>query len=79
MSVQTLVVSPEQLEVVISGHDTLLDLVRHTGLYIPSACGGRGICKSCVVRYVEGEIPPAPERDRPFFSASKRAKGWRRA
>ena len=79
MSVQTLVVSPDQLEIVISGHDTLLELVRHTGLSIPSVCGGRGICKSCVVRYVEGEVPQAAEQDIQFFSASKLARGWRRA
>jgi uncharacterized 2Fe-2S/4Fe-4S cluster protein (DUF4445 family) len=31
------------------------------------------------VRYLDGDVPPAAEQDRSFFSASKLAAGWRRA
>lgn len=59
--------------------ETVLDAAQRTEVKIASACGGRGICKSCVIRYLGDSAPPPSEQDRYFFSEAKLAKGWRRA
>jgi uncharacterized 2Fe-2S/4Fe-4S cluster protein (DUF4445 family) len=59
--------------------ESLLDCARRAGVRIASVCGGRGICKSCIVQFTEGDVPPASESDRQFFSQNKLGKGWRRA
>ena len=59
--------------------ETVLDCATRAGAHIASVCGGRGICKSCVVRYTNTNVPPPSDQDRYFFSEAKLAKGWRRA
>ena len=70
---------PDGIDIAIADDKNVLKLARHAGVAIPSACGGRGICKSCMVRFVDGEIPEPSEQDRNFFSKNKLSKGWRRA
>ncbi|PCI54257.1 MAG: hypothetical protein COB36_10405 [Alphaproteobacteria bacterium] len=60
-------------------NDTLLDVARRSGVSIASSCGGRGICKSCIVYFKDGGAPPAIKEDIDFFSQKKITKGWRRA
>jgi uncharacterized 2Fe-2S/4Fe-4S cluster protein (DUF4445 family) len=59
--------------------ETLLDCARRAGVKISSVCGGRGICKSCIVHFTDGDIPAPSAGDRQFFSAHKLEQGWRRA
>lgn len=59
--------------------ETVLDLARRHGVAIASVCGGRGICKSCIVRFTSAAAPAPSEADRHFFSPGKLARGWRRA
>lgn len=59
--------------------ETLLDCARRNGVRIASVCGGRGLCKSCVVQILEGPIAPPSEQDMEFFSAEELASRWRRA
>lgn len=70
---------PDAVEINTSPGETLLDCAKANGIRIASACGGRGICKSCVVHFTDGEIPEPSNGDKQFFSAAKLAKGWRRA
>jgi uncharacterized 2Fe-2S/4Fe-4S cluster protein (DUF4445 family) len=58
---------------------TLLTTARNHDVKITSACGGRGICKTCIVHFVDGHIPDASDSDKAFFSKAKIRKGWRRA
>lgn len=58
---------------------TLLTIAQKHDVKIASACGGRGICKTCVVRFVDGHVPAASSADNHFFSPAKINKGWRRA
>lgn len=59
--------------------ETLLDTARRAGVRIASVCGGRGLCKSCVVRIVEGPVEAPSEQDIEFFSPEELAANWRRA
>ena len=70
---------PDSVEIQSQPGETLLDYAKTHGVKIASACGGRGICKSCVIHVVDGEIPGPSKGDQQFFSAAKLAKGWRRA
>lgn len=70
---------PDGTEVEALANETLLDCARRAGVEITSACGGRGICKSCVVKIENGEAPAPSDGDRAFFSENKLGAGWRRA
>jgi len=59
--------------------ETLLDSARRAGVRIASVCGGRGLCKSCVVQIMEGPVEPASPQDVEFFSPEEIANNWRRA
>jgi uncharacterized 2Fe-2S/4Fe-4S cluster protein (DUF4445 family) len=59
--------------------ETLLDCARRAGVRIASVCGGRGLCKSCVVRITAGPVEPPSPQDIEFFSAAELAENWRRA
>ncbi len=75
----TVVFDPEGVEVQAGQGTTLLECARQGGARIASTCGGRGICKSCVVQVTEGAIPPTSSEDQQFFSRARLEKGWRRA
>lgn len=70
---------PGARQVVHPGGLTLLATAQQNGVRIASACGGRGICKTCVVQFTDGRVPQASVADKRFFSEGKIAKGWRRA
>lgn len=59
--------------------ETLLDTARRAGVRIASVCGGRGLCKSCVVRISEGPVGAPSAGDLEFFSSEDLANNWRRA
>ena len=59
--------------------ETLLDTARRAGVRIASVCGGRGLCKSCVIQVVEGPVGPPSPQDTEFFSPEELAQNWRRA
>lgn len=75
----TVVFDPEGTEVQLREEENLLDCARRAAVRVASVCGGRGICKSCIVQFTEGEAPPPSEGDRQLFSEHKLRKGWRRA
>ncbi len=64
--------------VVAGPGETLLEAARRHGVRIVSACGGRGICRSCAVR-IEGAVPLPNDGDEETFDAAELAAGWRRA
>ena len=59
--------------------ETLLDAARRGGVRIASVCGGRGLCKSCVVRVLDGPVSPPSPQDIEFFSVDELSANWRRA
>ncbi len=55
---------------------SLRDSLFHHGVEFP--CGGRGRCKGCRVRLLEGDLPPTA-MDTRFLSDSELRDGWRLA
>lgn len=70
---------PDNVSVEVLPGESVLNAANRAGVKIASSCGGRGICKSCVIRYVDGDAPKPSGQDGYFFSEDKLAKGWRRA
>jgi uncharacterized 2Fe-2S/4Fe-4S cluster protein (DUF4445 family) len=70
---------PGNTEVEHHAGATLLDSAQQHDIKISSACGGRGICKTCIVHFTDGPVPAASDADKHFFSEGKIKKGWRRA
>ena len=78
-SVSTVCFKPENKSIKSNQGETLLDAAQKADVSIASTCGGRGICKSCVIQYKSDNAPEPSEQDQLFFSKSKLQKGWRRA
>lgn len=54
----------------------LQDVLFAQGVEFP--CGGRGRCKGCRVKVLEGSLPATPEDER-LLTSAERAEGWRLA
>jgi len=59
--------------------ETLLDCARRAGVRITSVCGGRGLCKTCVIRVTEGPVDLPSAADEEYFSKRELEQNWRRA
>ena len=59
--------------------ETLLDCARRAGILITSVCGGRGLCKTCVIRVAEGPVDVPSDADVEYFSKRELEQNWRRA
>lgn len=60
-----------------AGED-LLTVLQKNNIYISAACGGRGKCGKCRIRFTEGATD-AMEDDKVFFSEEELKKGYRLA
>jgi Na+-transporting NADH:ubiquinone oxidoreductase subunit F len=60
----------------VEGGRSLLASLRSQGIFIPSACGGRGMCAYCKVGILEGGGPVAPTEE-PLLTPEDRAAGRR--
>ena len=50
--------------------------LRKNNVYVPAYCDGRGTCKKCRVRLIEGELPVTDE-DAAAFTLRQLEEGWR--
>ncbi len=75
----SITIEPQGNRIDVRPEETVLDAAHGNTVKIASVCGGRGICKSCVIRFLDNNAPPPSAQDEIFFSKSKLAKGWRRA
>jgi len=57
----------------------LLAAAQNAGLDLLAVCGGIGICGSCRVQRIQGELTPLKESEREVLSASEIADGYRLA
>ncbi|MDR1535496.1 MAG: ASKHA domain-containing protein, partial [Planctomycetota bacterium] len=71
-----LVFTPSGRTVEVAPGTSLLDACRQAGFFLPSPCGGAGLCGKCRVRIVAGEPLPAG-RPEPRLSREEVAAGWR--
>jgi uncharacterized 2Fe-2S/4Fe-4S cluster protein (DUF4445 family) len=59
--------------------ETLLGCAQGLGVELAGICGGRGKCKRCRVKLVEGKLSEATSADREAFSEEELESGWRLA
>jgi len=59
--------------------ETLLEGAHQSGIGLVSVCGGMGVCGSCRVRILEGEVSPPTQNEREHLTLSDLGKGWRLA
>lgn len=57
-------------------NESLLEAFTRQGVYISAACGGRGRCGKCGVRFLQG-MTEVTEADRQFFSEEQLSEGMR--
>ena len=57
----------QEKELTVNGGSPLLFSLMEEGIYLPSACGGRGTCSLCKVRVLEGGGPVLPT-ETPYLS-----------
>ncbi|NIM93273.1 MAG: DUF4445 domain-containing protein [Anaerolineales bacterium] len=65
--------------ILIPPGQNLLDAAREAGVELMSLCGGEGLCDSCHIRVVEGELSPITQAERNFFSETELQDGHRLA
>ncbi len=58
--------------------ETMFECARRTGIRIVGACGGRGVCGTCLVRVLSGEVEEA-QTTAASVRAQAPADGWLRA
>ncbi len=60
--------APAGVSVWVEPGETVLVAARRAGIVIPAPCGGRGVCGSCGVRVLSGELEPADAAERAGLS-----------
>jgi len=60
----------------VDGGNTLLQTLVNAGIFIPSACGGKGTCHACKVRVLEGGGNILPT-ELPAFKRKEILNNWR--
>lgn len=60
----------------VDGGATLLNTLKNEGIFVPSACGGRGSCGLCKVRLAQDAAEPLPT-ELPWLSPEERKDGTR--
>ncbi|MGB6864609.1 MAG: 2Fe-2S iron-sulfur cluster binding domain-containing protein, partial [Candidatus Aminicenantaceae bacterium] len=63
-------------ELVVEGGNPLLFSLMEEGIFIPSACGGKGTCAYCKVKVLEGGGPILPT-ETPYLTEEEQAKNVR--
>ncbi|MCK4932887.1 MAG: 2Fe-2S iron-sulfur cluster binding domain-containing protein, partial [Candidatus Aminicenantes bacterium] len=63
-------------DLVVQGGNPLLFSLMEEGIYIPSACGGKGTCAYCKVKVLEGGGPILPT-ETPYLTEEEQAEDIR--
>lgn len=63
----------------VDGKDDLLTAAQKAGVDLVAACGGVGICGTCLVRLMSGELTPPTLTERDLLSADQLEQGYRLA
>lgn len=72
----TIDVNDGERSMTVKGGSSLLSSLSEEGLFIPSACGGRGSCGFCKCRILDGGGPVLPTEE-PYLSAEEREENVR--
>lgn len=63
----------------IVGSQTLLEAAQQAGLELTSLCGGTGICGSCKIRLIAGQVTPPTLEEETAFTQAELQSGFRLA
>ena len=66
----------QEKELVVQGGNPLLFSLMEEGIFIPSACGGKGTCAYCKVKVLDGGGPILPT-ETPYLSEDEQAENVR--
>lgn len=69
---------PSGREFAVNPSISLLANLQKHGLFLESACGGKGTCGKCRVRFMK-RAPAASESDERYLAAGEMKQGWRLA
>lgn len=58
---------------------TLLDLLKDAGIFVPSGCGGRGACGMCRLKVTSGSLPPLTKTELFWLGKQEQEQGVRMA
>jgi len=58
---------------------SILEAAQKAGFNLESVCGGKGICKKCKVKVLDGTVSPVSEQERKCLSSHELAAGYRLA
>ena len=75
----TIHLQPIGRRIQIRPDQSLLEAAQLSGIELTSICGGIGVCESCRVRLVEGELSPPTIDEQNAFSATEIQQGFRLA
>ncbi|RCK76077.1 MAG: Methyltransferase corrinoid activation protein [Anaerolineae bacterium] len=75
----TIHLQPIGRRIQIRSDQSILEAAQLAGVEITSICGGVGVCESCRVRLVEGELSPPTIDEENTFSANEIQQGYRLA
>ncbi|MFA7408508.1 MAG: ASKHA domain-containing protein [Anaerolineaceae bacterium] len=70
---------PIGTRVFTNGKESLLALAQKAGISIAALCGGGGVCGSCKIRCIDGELNPVQPEEEDEFSPDQIVQGWRLA
>ncbi len=66
---------PDLKEIEIERDTSLLEAARQSGIYLPSLCGGEGVCGKCRVQILKGAVK-IDKNSITFFNKEEIAKGY---
>ena len=72
----TISINDGEKELQVEGGESLLASLKSEGLFIPSACGGRGTCAYCKCKILDGGGPVVPTED-PLLDETEKANNIR--
>jgi uncharacterized 2Fe-2S/4Fe-4S cluster protein (DUF4445 family) len=70
---------PVGKRVAVEPGTTLLDAARQAGVDLVAACGGVGVCATCLVRHAGGELSPLTETEQHHLDDARISAGFRLA
>jgi len=74
-----LIIQPIGKRIQVDPQISLLEATRQAGVELVSICGGIGICDSCQIRLVRGQLTAPSQEEQAIFSAEQLSEGYRLA
>jgi uncharacterized 2Fe-2S/4Fe-4S cluster protein (DUF4445 family) len=72
-------IEPSGRRIRVAAGTNLLEAIQSAGVDLVAACGGIGVCGSCRIRVMDGELSPLTENEKNELPADQLALGYRLA